>query len=344
MTTIANRLGYHPHAPARALRLATTQTIGLLLPDLGNPIYAQVVRGAQLAATAKGYVLIIGSAHDGETTEKAFADLLNQSRVDGLIIASASLADSTVSQLAATNAPIVLANRRASTALTSAVVDDEAAAWLATDHLLSLGHRHLAHVSGSRLAETTLRRDAGFAAAAAGRALSTFTVRAGTLPAQGYAAAVKIFSQRPHVTAIVVSSFRAAVGVLHAAWDCQRNVPKTLSVIAIHDDIVADHLTPPLTTVLLPMTELGIRSVEMLVGILHGQPPSHYMIPTRPRIRIRNSTACLEPYLPNVDEPHRAMTPSTYSSKAPRSTALAGSKELDSAPPAPTGPLRFPSR
>jgi len=310
----AQRLGYHPNALARGLRLATPRTLGLLLPDLGNPIYDQVVRGAYAAATAEGYVLVIGSTYNDQATELAFADLLHQGRVDGLIITSATLDSTTVARLAATALPVVVANRQVEGALASVIVDDEAASSLATNHLLDLGHIHLAHIAGAENAETSARRISGFTTAARIRAQSALILRAGTRPVDGYSAALEIISAHPEVTGIVCASFRAAAGVLHAAAVRRRTVPDRLSVVAIHDDLLADHLLPPLTTIELPMRELGSAAVQMLLGRIAGNSPEQRTVPDPPRLHIRESTA--PPNYPplehsplqSADRYHRAST------------------------------------
>lgn len=286
----AQDIGYYPNALARGLSLAIAQSIGLLLPDLSNPIYAQVVIGAHEAAQRLGYVLVIGSMHDGEATEQAFAGLLHQGRVDGLIIASARVSDEVVAKLLSMPAPVVVANRRVVGALASVTGDDESAARLAVEHLVGLGHVHLAHVSGSEYAETSARRIAGFVRAVRANKVEGHIVAGGARAGEGYSAAQRLFEQHPEVTGVVVASLLSAIGVLHAAYDGGLVVPDDVSVVAIHDDPLADHLVPPLTTVGLPMRELGATAVELLDDMLNGGAPKHVVIARSPTLVSRAST------------------------------------------------------
>ncbi len=287
---VAQRMGYYPNALARGLSLATAQSIGLLLPDLSNPIYAQAVIGAHEAAQRLGYVLVIGSMHDGEATERAFAGLLYQGRVDGLIVASARVSDEVVAKLLSLPAPVVIANRKVVGALASVTADDESASRLAVEHLTGLGHVRLAHLSGSDYAETSTRRKAGFLRALRSEGVQGRIVAGGARPEDGYRAARRLFERSPEVTGLVVASLLSAVGVLHAAYDAGLSVPADLSVVAIHDDLLADHLVPPLTTVALPMRELGSTAVELLDDVLSGGSLRHVVVPRPPALVVRAST------------------------------------------------------
>lgn len=287
---IADRMGYYPNALARGLSLASAQSIGLLLPNLSNPIYAQAVLGAHEAAQRLGHVLVIGSMHDGEATERAFAGLLHQGRVDGLIVASARVSDEVVARLLSMPGPVVIANRKVVGALASVTADDHAGSRLAVEHLVGLGHVRLAHLSGSAYAETSRRRKAGFLHAVRASNLRGTIVDGGSRPEDGYDAALRLFARHPDVTGLVVASLLSAVGVLHAAYVSGLAVPGHLSIVAIHDDPLADHLVPPLTTVALPMRELGSMAVELLDDILQGGGPRHLVVPLAPTLVMRGST------------------------------------------------------
>lgn len=289
--TAAQSIGYQPNAMARGLRLAKTQTIGLVLPDLTNPVYDQIVRGAQSRAEQSGYIIVVGSAHDGEATEAAFARLLMQRRVDGLLIASATLEDEYVRKLAASPAPVALINRRVAGVESSVILDDAAGSRIATEYLLGIGHRHLGHITGPSHVDTSVRRCQGFQEAAT-RAQEAIVVTAeGTEARDGYLGTIALFQKSPHITAIYLASMRAAVGALYAAHELGYRVPFDLSVIALHDDPLVEYIQPPLTTVAMPMEELGAAGVDLLLDKIQGLPVKELTLPISPRLVVRHSTA-----------------------------------------------------
>jgi len=289
--TAAQDIGYQPNAMARALRLSRTQTIGLVLPDLANPIYDHIVRGAQARAEAAGYIVVVGSAHDGAATEAAFARLLMQRRVDGLLIASATLEDEYVRKLATGPAPVVLINRRVAGVESSVILDDRAGSRLATEYLISLGHCCLGHIAGPALIDTSVRRCQGFQEAAANAEEAIIVTSEGTEARDGFLGTKTLLQKAPQVTAIFLASMRAAVGALSAAQELGRRVPEDLSVIALHDDPLVEYIQPPLTTVAMPMEELGAAGVDLLLAKIQGQPVKETILPTMPRLMVRRSTA-----------------------------------------------------
>src|SRR5262249_39783611 len=151
-------------------------------------------------------------------------------------------------------------------------VDDAAGATVATDHLLDLGHRRIAHIAGPPGIDTSVRRQAGFAAAMDARGVENYVVvGAVDYPAHaGYAAAIELFENEPETTAVFVANVLLAFGVISAARDRSLRVPEDISVVALHDFPIAEFFTPPLTTVAMPLAELGAAGVDMLLERIDG--------------------------------------------------------------------------
>ncbi|MGX6449293.1 LacI family DNA-binding transcriptional regulator, partial [Patulibacter sp. S7RM1-6] len=167
-------LDYRPNAAARSLRTKRADTYGLLIPDFGNPVYTEIIRGAETAARARECVLMTGSTA-GEDDERGGwqADIVGRGRVDGLLLAGDHVEPEQLGQLDARGVPWLLVNRRIEGARRWVVLDDEEAAALAVRHLVALGHEEIAHIAGPTNADTARRRLAGWRAAMDGAGLPT---------------------------------------------------------------------------------------------------------------------------------------------------------------------------
>jgi LacI family transcriptional regulator len=284
------QLGYRPNALARGLRMATTSAIGLVLPEVSNPVYGPIVVGAERRAAEAGYVLILGSGADAATTEASFARLLHEGRVDALLVASATVEDELLRDLARGTAPVIAVNRRIAGAVGSIVVDDATGARMATRHLIELGHRHIVHVSGPPAMDTSTRRQQGYEDAMRDAGLEARVVAGRGWDARSGYAVSSTALRDPETTAMFVANIMAAVGVVRGARERGLEVPRDLSVVALHDSPVAEFFEPPLTTVRLPLEQLGRAAVEMVMERIEGAPPRDVMLTDRPRLLVRGST------------------------------------------------------
>ena len=288
----ARELGYHPNVAARSLRTAKTWTLGLLLPNLTNPMYAAIARAAERRAQERGYGLVFGTHVEGED-EATFARMLQQGRVEGLLTASSVLSDAFLRRIAiGALGPVVMLNRRVPGVWASVTVDDAAGAALATHHLAGLGHKQVAGIFGPGRIDTTSRRRAGFVTAQEQAGINATLVEGiGLDPAAGAAAADCIFRNHPQVTGIFASTFAIATGVLRAARLAGVQIPNDLSLVALHDSELADYFNPPLTTVRMPVDEMAGRAVDLLLDLIDGAAPRSVVVRTSPVLIARESTA-----------------------------------------------------
>lgn len=299
-------LGYQPHAGARALARNETRALALLIPDLTNLTYSRIVRGAFRRAIEKGFVLLIAedvnapgvvadeSATDdvGTFADTAFTDLVSSHRVDGLIVASAQPEDSIVRVLAEQRVPHVFVNRAVPGSGRNVTMDVAAASTLVIRHFSELGHRRIAHIAGPAVIVPSLERERSFLEAMAEHGIAAPLVHREAFSAEGgYRAARAIVDDDPLVTAIYVSTYVQAIGALKALADAGRRVPQDVSVVSFDDAPQADFLSPPLTTVAMPLTELGATAVDALVDQLEQHPPVDVMLTRPPRLVLRASTA-----------------------------------------------------
>ncbi len=287
-------LGYRPNALARGLRMSTTSALGLVLPEVSNPVYGPIVVGAERRAAEAGFVLILGSGADAATTEASFARLLQEGRVDALLVASATVEDELLRGLARGSAPVIAVNRRIAGAVGSIVVDDAAGASMATRHLIELGHRHITHVSGPPAMDTTARRQAGYETAMTEAGLSPRVVAGrGWDAASGHAVAPEVLHD-PRMSAVFVANIMAAIGVIRAARERGQRVPDDLAVVALHDSPVAEYFEPPLTTVRLPLEQLGRAAVELVLERIAGAAPRDVLLDDPPELLVRGSARRLK--------------------------------------------------
>jgi LacI family transcriptional regulator len=284
-------LGYRPSLSARGLKSSKSWTIGFVLPNLANPMYEPIVRGIEMGADNRGYGIVLGSQIEGRSA-RTFAHLLQEGRVDGLLVASSTLQDDFIREIVERGpGPVIPVNRRVEGVVSSVIVDDEGASRKAVKYLLSLGHRTIGGIFGPSEFDTAVRRKKGFDEAIEQEgAQSVEVIRSDWSAQEGYLGALQILEQRPEVTAIYASTLLMGIGTLRAAAEMNRPIPSSLSVICLHDSSLAEYLVPPLTTVRLPMEELGVLAVDLLIERADGGPQRAVVIEGDGQIIIRSST------------------------------------------------------
>ncbi len=275
----AAELRYVANARGRALQSARTGTIGVFVPSLTSPVYAAILTGAQRAASERGLTLLLADSQVQTDSAETLSGLAAQGRVDGFLFQRTSeMSDEDVIRTLAAGVPAILLNGTVAGVESSVAVDDEAGGQLATEHLLSFGHRRIGHVAGPPPTDTAARRRAGYerALTAAGIAPDEQLVVAASDYAAdaGAAAAAVLLAVEPRPTAVFAANVVIAIGVLAAAAQMGIRVPEELSVIGLHDMWFADHTSPPLSTVEMPLQQLGETAVHELARLLAGEPPS----------------------------------------------------------------------
>jgi LacI family transcriptional regulator len=281
-------LGYRRNTAARALKTARTMAIGMIVPDFENLNYARIVEGAEHHALSAGYVLLVAG---GSVTDK-LPDL--HGRVDGLLVGMAT--SDTPRRGVFEEFPAVLVNRRESWGMPSVTVDDAAGARLGCRYLLDLGHRRIGHIAGPSNADVSRRRHLGYVEAldqAGVERRPEWVVEATFDEVGGHVSALDLLRLPADVrpTAIFVSNVRASLGAMAAARQVGLAIPKDLSIVALHDLSFVAYLDPPLTTVRMPLVELGRRASDKLLKVLAGRTVDDEMILTSPELIVRGSTA-----------------------------------------------------
>lgn len=259
----AAELKYQPNRAARSLRTSKSNTLGLVIPDFENPIWATVVNGAEAECDVRGKTLIVSSASRAKDRVNQFLALGRDGNLDGLLIASAGREDTPPDQ---SGIPWILLNRRSSLGQRFVLVEDQAAAHLATTHLIGHGHRRIAHIAGPKDAESAASRLAGYRQAMSESGLAEGPVIEADYTLEGgRKAAETLLRQDSPTTGIVVANIASAAGLLACLANSGAKVPDDYSVVALHDHPLAEAFQPALSTVRLPLFEMGRRAVQLLL-------------------------------------------------------------------------------
>ncbi len=293
---VAEDLGYRPNSVARSLRTRKAEAIGLVIPDAGNPGFAEIFRGVQAVTSEVGWHVIVVEGRPPGRADLGWERLLLEGRVDGVLVLVASIHDAVVRRVAHSGAPVVLVNRRCDGVVGSVVMNDERGAEVAVDHLVAIGHRRIGHIAGPPNIDTGRRRLAGFRAAMRKHGLrvrDSWIALTDYTEAGGAEAARQLLAkaQTDFPTALYVASFLSGIGAIQVFRQAGLSIPGDLSIIVSDELALAAHTDPPLTTVLMPVTRMGEVAARMLLGAIARRPVADVVLPDEPRLVVRRSTA-----------------------------------------------------
>jgi LacI family transcriptional regulator, repressor for deo operon, udp, cdd, tsx, nupC, and nupG len=262
-------IGYTPNAQARNLRTARTRLVIALVPDIANPFFSEVIRGMEQVAHESGYSVLLGDTQSSHAREQAYADMVAARQVDGLITLMRHLPKIQVTgRLPIVNACEYVKNRD----ITSVRVDNVAAARSAVSHLLTLGHRRIAFVSGPADSPISIDRRHGYEAALkqAGLSPRPSLIAPGDFSMESGVRAIEYFlAQKSKFSAVFCSNDEMAIGAMRALATQGLNVPGDVSVVGFDDIRFARYTSPPLTTIAQPKNELGREAMRMLIELLN---------------------------------------------------------------------------
>ncbi|HEX7473409.1 MAG TPA: LacI family DNA-binding transcriptional regulator [Candidatus Limnocylindrales bacterium] len=292
----ADRLGYRPSALARSLRLQRTLTLGMLVPDITNPFFSSIIKGAEDAARQRGYNLILCNSEDEPEREATYLRVLRERQVDGLLIASSQMADDTIAELREDAFPFVLLNRATRNGDDLAVVvDNHAAAVEVVAHLASLGHRRVGHIAGPQNTTTGVDRCEGYRAGVLAHGLADepeLVVEASAFSEEAGHRALGVMLAGPaRPTAVFAANDLIAIGILQRLREIGARVPRDLSIVGFNDIPLAGLLEPALTTVRVPQLEMGVVGAHLLINRLEGRPIDDVRVTLPTELVVRASTA-----------------------------------------------------
>lgn len=291
---IMQQMNYQPSVVASALTKKRTYTIGLLIPDLANPFFAEIARSVEDRAQELGFNLVICNTDNNVEKEERYIGLLKQKGADGIIMATGAHNNAIVKKLLQQNQTIaVIARDMPSLAVDAVLVDDYLGGYLAANHLIELGHRHIAVIAESLEVMSSRERVRGCRQAMeeAGLVLEDRWVRVSAFHVQDGKATAGILLDEPNApTAIFACNDLLAIGVIQAARERGMNVPRELSVVGFDNTILATIIDPPLTTIAQPIQELGKQVVDLISKDIGGKATSKQRFVLLPELIVRGST------------------------------------------------------
>lgn len=296
VTGIADKMGYARSALAYGLRTGRTHTVGVLIPDLTNPMFPPIIRSIERSLAEQGYIVILADSDNNQKNETAIAESLKSRHVDGLILATAHRRDSVVSTCVEENIPLVLVNRTIDAHSVTAVInDDEHGINLAVSHLVELGHQSIAYIGGPQntttghdryLAFKKLLRKGNFKS----HVDMILNCKAFT-EAEGHSGFLSILKKGRKFTAVVAANDLLALGCYDALLEHGLKCPADISVTGFNDMPFMDRLSPPLTSLLIPHDEIGAQAAKLLLERIRNPQSPVRTVNLLPELIVRASTA-----------------------------------------------------
>ncbi len=288
-------LGYVPSAVARSLKHNTTRTFGVLIPNNSNPYFAEIIRGVEDRCFNAGYNVILCNSNDDPVREASYLRVLAEKRVDGLVLVASHRDASLRKALVELKIPLVLLDREIPGLACDLVeVDHVLGGMIATRHLLGLGHRGVACISGPPELSPSSQRRAGWkrALAEAGAMRRESDLARGDFSSRGgYLAMQSLLRRKPRPSAVFVCNDLMAFGALAAAHEAGIAVPEQLSIVGFDDIELAAFSTPPLTTVAQPKRQIGTTAADLLLERLESNRSEERRVILEPQLKIRDSSA-----------------------------------------------------
>lgn len=290
----ARELGYYPNRMAAALVHNRSFTVGMLVPDLTNPVFPPIIRGLEDVFDKHGYTLIVINSDNKEEYERTAFRKLRERGIDGCIMATAHRQDDVVDECMQQKIPLVLVNRMTDRHDVNCVInDDEVGIRLTVDHLLELGHEKIAHISGPQNTTTGHARLKKFKACMKEHKLEhshvvigkSFSVKS------GYEAMKKLLKQKEDITAVVTANDLLALGCLDAMKEAGLKCPEDISITGYNNIPFMGRIMPALTTVAIEHYQIGLRAAETLLAQLKSKDRETIVIKLMPKLIVRDSTA-----------------------------------------------------
>jgi LacI family transcriptional regulator len=293
-------LNYFPNEIARSLKVKQTRMLAMVLPDITNPFFPEIIRGAEDAAFARGYFLLTANTDEQPGRERRIVAALRSYRVDGILLATAQSSfdhdTSHIANMVRAGVPVVCLDRSVPDVATDAVLlDNEGGARECVRHLIKQGHRRIGIITGALHLQTGHERLQGYKLALedAGIAVEKGLIMEGDFRLEsGKRRAEQLLKQKRKPTAIFACNGVMALGVLQAFEDLEIECPKDMA-LATFDEVSMDHaFHPHVTAVIQPSYEMGSRAATMLMDRIEGRlaKPSS-VVRVAPRLELRASTS-----------------------------------------------------
>jgi LacI family transcriptional regulator len=296
IAAIAEELGYRRDPIAASLRTRRSKLVGVIVPNIANPVFSPIIAAITETLGASGYSTIIADGGQDKKRQSALVGELMARRVDGLVLATVRRDDPILKECLQEGLPVVLVNRADdSDRVSSVVTDDRAGMRLAVDHLVKLGHRQIGHIAGPAHISTGYLRRQGFEDAMTANGLAfpeSAIVEASAYEREsGEAAAAQLLQDNPKLSAIVAANDLLALGVYRAISAAGLSCPREMSVVGHNDMPLADMVDPPLTTIRIGPREMGHDAARLMIARIQEPSAAIKRVVLSPSLVVRASTA-----------------------------------------------------
>ncbi|MBI3950907.1 MAG: LacI family DNA-binding transcriptional regulator [Acidobacteria bacterium] len=264
--------GYIRNNLARGLALKTSHLIGMMVSDISNPFFSEIARGVHDVARGKSYVIALCNTDRRVENEEVFSRTLLENQVAGLIFVGGTMGERHLKSLRDNNVPFVIAGRRTKALSAPTVaVDNVAVGYQATHYLIGLGHKRIMFLSGPSDSATSRDRKRGYLDAMQANGLSPLVAEGDFKMETGFSLASRLVGEKKRPSAVFAANDMMAIGLIMGLTNLRLKIPGNVAVVGCDDIPMARLIKPTLTTIKIPMYEIGTRAMSMLITLLENE-------------------------------------------------------------------------
>ena len=294
---IIQQLNYKRDPIARSMRTGQTGLIGLFVQDITNPVLSKLASYVEAKVSDQEFNVVLYNASADAHKEQSYLELATNRLIDGLIVVNAVDQGRTIAILEKASIPVVFIESLPTQTLSTVSTDDTQGAYLATEHLIQLGHTKIAHISGTPTVEITKRRIHGYRQALADHGINFHKI---VSPASmywdyraGYNSMKALLKDDTRPTAVFSASDELAIGAYRALYESGLSIPEDVSMVGYDDIEASAFATPPLTTIQQPFVDMASNAVDLLFNIIRDRQNEVAQIMLPPELIVRQSTVRL---------------------------------------------------
>lgn len=296
---LVKELGYQPNAIARGLVTKKTKTIGLIIPDISNPFFPDIARGVEDSAHIYGYNVFLCNTDDNLEKESEYINALKEKYVDGIIFTSSAPSNyEHIMELIKSGVPVIMMDRRIeSEDIYGVFIDNYEGGYLATKHLIDLGHRKIACITGPLNVRNARERLAGYKKGLLENGLEVdeelifegdYKINSGIVGTE------KLLNNNKDITAIFACNDLMAYGAYETIRSYGYKIPDDISIVGFDDIQLSQILEPQLTTIRQPAYDMGLTAARMLIKLIEGKKLNKKIVTFKPQLIIRQSTGTVK--------------------------------------------------
>jgi len=287
VNSIANELDYNPNLLARNFVKKTSNTVGLILPDIFDEFFTEIIKGVEQHCFSEGYFTMVTSSHSKRTTVEAVIDFMSTGLVGGIIMMAPAVSDEIKDILSKCTIPFVVINGKKDFSKTDSInIDNYNGSFNMVEYLIKKGYKKIAHITGPKENEDAVKRLQGFTDALKKHGLKvnkSWIVEGKFTIDSGVDCFNKIISLKEKPEVIFAGNDMMAIGCYNAARLNKIKIPTDIAIAGFDDIFISQYLTPRLTTINVPIYEIGLHAAKMLLQRLNSNEnykPQHLKIPT----------------------------------------------------------------